>query len=402
MPEHSPVTRLRAAPFVVASLVSAVLVLSAPFVGRIRGQIRTSFPGQFVTIVAGTIAIAIGGALILALVRIREKRALRYGLLALSLAFGAAYAYAMRTGNPEVDAVEYFHFVSYGLVTLLFYRAWRPLADGAVFVLPVVSALIVGALDEWFQWFIPNRIGELRDIFLNAAAIATGLLFSLGLDPPRRFTFFIGAEARARIRRVVAATVLVFALFVSIVHLGHDVRDGQRAFKSIYSAEELDSLAADRASRWRDDPPTVLKRLSAEDQYMSEGLWHVQRRNRAWDAGDAATAFDENLILERFFAPVLDTPSYVSRTGHRWSARHRADAEARARQAASSSIRGPLPPGGPATYVSDANLIPIFTWSRRAFWVVTAALVIATLGPIIRRRRPTLQAPQTASRPSGG
>lgn len=347
-----------------------MLVLSAPFVGRIRGQIRSAFPGQFVTIVGGAIAVAIGAALLLALARIRERRVLRYTLLALSLAVGGAYSYVMRTGNPEVDAVEHFHFVSYGLVTLLFYRAWRPLDDAAVLVLPVLAALIVGTADEWFQWFIPNRIGELRDIFLNAAAIGTGLLFSLGLDPPRRFTWIVLPGSRLRLRRLLAATVVVLAVFVSIVHLGHAVQDGGRIFKSIYSAEELDGLARERAVRWRDDPPLVLQRLSAEDQYMSEGLWHVQRRNRAWEAGDARTAYEENLILERFFAPVLDTPSYVSRSGHRWPPAHRADAEARAQGVASGD-----------RYISDANLYPIFTWPALLFWLVTVAVAVVILGP---------------------
>ena len=373
--------RVRAMAFVVACLVSAVLVLSAPFVGRIRGQIRTAFPGQFVAIVGGGVAIAIGGALLLALIRIRERRRLRYVLLALSLACGVAYSSATRTGNAEVDAVEHFHFVSYGIVTLLFYRAWRPLGDGAIFVLPVLSGLMVGALDEWFQWFIPNRVGELRDVFLNAAAIATGLLFSVGVDPPERFTVSAGVYSRTRIRRVLAATIVVLAAFVSVVHLGHEVRDGERTFKSIYSAEELDALAADRRTRWRTDPPIILKRLSAEDQYMSEGLWHVQRRNRAWEAGDARTALAENLILERFFAPVLDTPSFVSRTGHRWSAEHRAEAEARMRQSGASATH----------FVSDAHTYPIFTWPHRAFWIITAMLVVGMLVPMRRHSA----APQT-------
>jgi hypothetical protein len=360
--------RVRAVPFVVATVVSAALVLSAPFVGRIRGQIRAAFPGQFVTIVGGTIAIAVGAALLLALARIRDRRALRYTLIVCALVLGAAYAYAIRTGNPEVDAVELFHFVSYGLVTLLFYRAWRPLADGGVFVLPLLCALIVGAVDEWFQWFIPNRIGELRDIFLNGAAIATGLLFSLGLDPPHRFTFAADVHSRGWIRRVLAATVVVLAAFVSIVHLGYVVHDGQRAFKSIYSAGDLDRLAADRTTRWRADPPLLLKRFSEEDQYMSEGLWHVQRRNRAWDAGDVGTAVAENHILERFYSPVLDTPSYVSRTGHRWPPAHRAEAGAR------------LQRGSPAAvYLSDANTYPIFTWPRRMFWLTVGVLALLPL-----------------------
>ena len=376
--------------FVAAGIVSAVLVLSAPFVGLIRGRIRTAFPGQFVAIVGGAIALAIGAALVVALFRIRERRGVRYALLALALAFGAAYSYAMRTGNPEVDAVEHFHFVSYGLVTLLFYRAWRPLGDGAVLLLPILCALIVGALDEWFQWFIPNRIGELRDVFLNSAAIVTGLLFSLGLDPPPRFTLAAAPESRVRIRRVLAATIVVLAAFVSIVHLGHDVRDGTRTFKSIYSARELYVFSADRTARWRTDPPLELKRLSAEDQYMSEGLWHVQRRNRAWSGGDAATAVQENMILERFFAPVLDAPSYVSRTGHRWSPEHRADAEARARQTSKHGL----------PYESDAHTYPILTWSPATVWGVTVFLVAASLG--WRRRSRDVSAPEsrTASPPA--
>ena len=368
MTEEPIRSRLRLGPFVIAIVVSAVLILSAPFVGRIRGQIRAAFPGQFVTIVGGTIAVAIAAALIVALTRIRNRLGLRYGLIALSLVLGAAYAYSIRTGNPEVDTVELFHFVSYGLVTLLFYRAWRPVGDGAIFVLPVLCALIVGAVDEWFQWFIPNRIGELRDVFLNGAAIATGLLFSLGLDPPDRFTLHSARNSKTKVRRMLAATVVVIATFISIVHLGYTVRDGERAFKSIYSSSNLERLSGERIERWRDNPPIVLQRFSEEDQYMSEGLWHVQRRNRAWDAGDVRTAVEENLILERFYAPVLDTPSFVSRTGHRWSPEHRNEADTRFKQHADAS-----------PYLSDANTYPIFTWSRTMFWMVVAALVMLTL-----------------------
>lgn len=377
MTEASTRARLRAGPFAMAIVVSAALVLSAPFVGRIRGQIRAAFPGQFVTIVGGAIAIAVAAALLFALARIRDRRGLRYALIAVAVVLGGGYAYAIRTGNPEVDAVELFHFVSYGLVTLLFYRAWRALGDAAVFILPVLCALMVGAVDEWFQWFIPNRIGELRDVFLNGAAIATGLLFSLGLDPPGRFTLHTNPYSRQKIRRGLAATIVVIATFISIVHLGYTVQDGERSFKSIYPAAELDRLAADRMERWRTNPPLVLQRFSAEDQYMSEGLWHAQRRNRAWDAGDAGTAVAENLILERFYSPVLDTPSFVSKTGHRWSPEHRAEAETRIKQ------RG----AAPAAYLSDANTYPIFTWSRLAFWIVVGVLAMLMLVPLPIERR---------------
>ena len=58
----------------------------------------------------------------------------------------------------------------------------------------------------------------------------------------------------------------------------------------------------------------------------------VQERNEQWTANDVVAAWRENRILEKYYGPVLDTPSYVSRTGHRWSPGQRADAEARFRR----------------------------------------------------------------------
>ena len=95
--------------------------------------------------------------------------------------------YSLRSsiGNPESDVVEHVHFVEYGIVTWLFYRAWLGLGDAGVLVLPLLAGLAVGTMEEWFQWFLPARVGELRDIFLNGAAIVTGLAVQRG-DPSAR------------------------------------------------------------------------------------------------------------------------------------------------------------------------------------------------------------------------
>ena len=60
-------------------------------------------------------------------------------------------------------------------------------------------------------------------------------------------------------------------------------------FRSRYTASELLANAADRAERWRTAPLTTLRHYSREDQYMSEGLWHVQARNEA--GNDPLTQF---------------------------------------------------------------------------------------------------------------
>lgn len=352
--------RLRARPFVLAILVSVVLVLSAPFIGYVRSWIRTQFPGQFVRIIGGAIAV-IGVALVsVALARIRSRRALRYGALTIAIAAAAWYSVAEATGVPEVDVVQRFHFIEYGLITFLFYRAWRPLDDPAIIVLPFIAGLLVGTADEWLQWFIPNRVGEMADIFLNGIAIACGLVFSLGAWPPGAFSWRWHQGSLQRVGRMAAAFVLAFAAFFHVVHLGHDVHDDEiGTFKSRYSGATLESLVGWKGKDWRLHPfPLVLQRVSREDQYMTEGVTHVQKRNELLTAGDAAGAWRENLILEKYYTPVLDTPSYISRTGHRWSPAQRADVQSRA-------------PAVRTEYVSAANPYPIYAWPRVPFWVVS-------------------------------
>ncbi len=346
-----------------AIVMAAALVLSAPFIGQLRTALRQAAGGSFATLVAAAIAVAVSLAVVYALTRIRERRRLRYGLLGAALAIGIGYALAARTGNLEVDAVERFHFLEYGLITFLFYRAWKPAADGSVLLIPALAGLIVGTCEEWLQWFIPARVGEARDVLLNLFAIACGLLFSLGLDPPAAITVVPHEGSRWRVAWTSAAALAVFAGFVHSVHLGYEIKDPDAGvFRSRYTADQLATLGADRAERWRTRPPLTWSRLSREDQYFSEGLTHVQRRNETWDEGNVMASRHENLILEKYYAPVLDTPSYVSATGHRWAPAQRADADAR------------LGPGF-MIYVSDAQDYPIVIWPKWLFWVVVAVLV---------------------------
>ena len=116
--------------------------------------------------------------------------------------------------------------------------------------------------------------------------------------------------------------------------------------------------------RWRQDPPAALRRLSREDQYLAEGMWHVRRRNEAWRDGDIGAAWRENQILEAFFDPVLDARSYEAPAGSRWPPEQRADAESR-------------DAGVDRGRASDANPYPLYPWPQSAFWA--AALLAAAL-----------------------
>ncbi|HTH00300.1 MAG TPA: VanZ family protein [Vicinamibacterales bacterium] len=365
-PSRSLGTPLRRARFILAIVVATALVLSAPFIGFVRSWIRATFPGQFVRIVGGAIAVLAAAAIVAAILRIRQNRLLRYGALLAAVAGAIWFSIVEATGNADVDVVQRFHFVEYGIITFLFYRAWRALEDPAILLLPALAGLLVGTADEWLQWFIPNRVGEIADILLNGIAIGCGLLFSVGADPPARFTWSMRPGSILRVGRLAAATVVALALFVHIVHLGDDINDREvGVFKSRYSMTALPALAAAKRAEWQmHPPPLTLQRVSREDQYMTEGVTHVQRRNELLGADQAKGAWMENLILEKYYAPVLDTPSYVSRTGHRWSAEQRASVDVRAA-------------GSDPSYVSAANPYPIFAWSRSVFWVASGIAAAA-------------------------
>ncbi len=352
-------TRYR--PLTAAILVAAALVLSAPFVGQIRAAIRQAFPGHFVLIVGGIVAAGLCAALAAAALRIRDRRALRYGAILLALVVATVYSVGNAGENPDSNVVELFHFLQYGLIAFLFYRVWRPLSDLSIILLPALAGLIVGTVEEWLQWFIPNRVGELKDIFLNLVAIGCGLLFSLAVDPPvRRFTTF-PAAARRRVASVAAAALIALAAFFDVVHIGHRLTDDEiGAFTSRFSMARLGDLQQDRTAAWaRQPPPVKLVRLSREDQYLTEGIQHVRERNRLWAAADVRGAWLENRILEKYYEPVLSTPTHEG-AGHKWSPEQRADANERGGVVASQ-----------AAYVSNAYPYRLYTWSRTLFWILT-------------------------------
>jgi hypothetical protein len=329
--------------------MAAAIVLSASYAQQAFLAIVERWPSHADTILLAATVVPAGIALALAVAHIRTNRVRRYACLAAGLAVGVVYYVTMR---PIVT--EAFHFVEYGVLAALFVRAWRHVGDWSSIARPLLAAAIVGALDEWYQWFIPFRAGELRDVGINCVAALGGVIFTAGISPPRLGP--LSAGSKTALVRWSAAAAIAVAVFFRVVHIGTDVLDPEiGAFRSRFSRAELIDAARDRAVRWRNDPPVSQRRVSREDQYLAEALWHVRRRNELWDAGDLPAAWRENRILERFYAPVLEVATYASPAGHRWTAAQRRDAETRL-------------PSAQLPVVSDAYPYPLYVWSELAPW----------------------------------
>jgi hypothetical protein len=269
---HPALSKLSAI-VLLAVFVSLALVLAAPFIGEARRWIAAHLPGQYVWIVNGVVGAAGVAVAIAAVVRIRERRVMRFSLIGLAAAVAVIFSRMTGSAVPAVAAVEHFHFVQYGFITWLFYRAWRQRGDVASLVLPVVAAFIFGIGEEWWQWFLPARVGELQDVLLNTVAILCGLLVSVALFPSPSPTASQSPDSRRGVRDAVlgvAIAVAALAAFTWTVHVGYAIDDpaiGQ--FRSRYSASDLLALSAERTARWAANPPLVRVTLGREDQYRS-------------------------------------------------------------------------------------------------------------------------------------
>ena len=70
--------------------------------------------------------------------------------------------------------VERIHFVEYAVLGLLFSRAVNVWAlSGIIYTGCLVT--LIGSVDEIIQWFLPNRVGDIRDVFMNSVGGLSGL-----------------------------------------------------------------------------------------------------------------------------------------------------------------------------------------------------------------------------------
>ena len=70
--------------------------------------------------------------------------------------------------------VERIHFIEYAVLGLLISRAVDVRTLQEIIYTGCLITLI-GAVDEIIQWFLPNRVGDMRDVFMNSVGGLSGL-----------------------------------------------------------------------------------------------------------------------------------------------------------------------------------------------------------------------------------
>ncbi len=358
--------------------VSLLFIAWSPFIGQIRDLVKQALGESFAAIIGLLLGMTVLAAVVWGVRHICERRVPRLALMALALVLFVSYATAMQTGVADVDAVERIHFVEYGLVATLFYRAMQGTALGAVVPLVLLVGTLVGIGEEWLQWLVPTRVGDVRDVVLNMYALGCGLLFAVGLYPPECATWRLSTVQWQRVLRLASVVVVSFAGFFHCAHLGYELRDPSIGrFRSFFTADALADIAVDRAERWRTAPPVSLEPFAIQDHYLVEAASHVLHRNTYYTREQFHVAWLENAILERYYDPLLDQCSMSSGDPHRWAPAQRAEVEAKG----ASDVDG--------TYLSPVNMDRVvISPTKTGFWMIVAAVTgtLLTAAFVLGRR----------------
>ncbi len=310
------------------TILALGICLSAPPLGQIRDLLVESLGPAFGPtlgkIFLGLVGVLGSWAAWRALAG-RRHRLLRVIFLLAAVGLVALVVKGFRTGQALVDAVERAHLVAYGALAYALLWAVRPGGLGNAIAAAVGGTALVAVVDEFVQWWVALRVGEVRDVGLNLASGACGLLIGFAHYP---FGALPGAREMQHARKLVGGLMVMLALttgsFLQAAHFGywHEV-EGGIGFRSRFSLAELERLANARAEIWKHQLPWSPSPWSREDHYLTEAKARVAHRNAAWKAEDLRSAAREQLLLERFFAPFLRLPAPESGGSFDWSAEQR-------------------------------------------------------------------------------
>lgn len=337
-------------------LWSLTIFATIPLARAIERQVRTRWGAEVFSHTVIAVVLLAAGAAVAYLVRFGTPARSAYLWLAGTAAIFVGYTIQLGFGSP----IEALHFVEYGVLGVLAYRALvHRLRDPGVYLAAAALCAIVGILDELVQWATPRRIWDLRDIWLNFfAGVLAEVALAKGLRPRIISGPLTPASVRWACRLSLTATLLLAASLLNtppriawyadrlpllaflktnqgvMLEYGYlyDEPDTGR-FRSRFSPEELRRIDAERGpeaaqilDRFRD--PSIYDRFLAtytpvSDPFVHEARVHLFRRDTYLAASEKyrdsereyrrhlTVVFRENQIMEEYFHHALHRSSYV-------------------------------------------------------------------------------------------
>ena len=391
---------------------TAFIYLTIPLARAIQEIVRER-AGKEVFLWITYLAFAAAAAVLLR-ARLRRRWTARPSQLAVLGAIGALFCrlvWSLRA-NPE----EAFHFVQYGVLSLLLFRAFsHRLRDPSIYLAAALAGAALGILDELIQWVVPRRYFDYRDIWINAQAVGlVQIALAAGIRPAR----IRGRLSPAGFRTASRLAILNLLLLLFCVNNTPRLQD---AYARLFpAARRLDHLTAEYGYRIEAPgtgiffsrlPPDELRRIDREEgaragallrsraltepQYFRflkeqpahrdplavEARIHLFRRDR-----HAAAARDPQTPDSlRFYAHVAHSENRILETHFSHTLRHSPFQWPEERARLMERLAQP-----PALYVSPVSrhLITRFTQRQVSALLLALLLAAAAADRIAARRSP--------------
>lgn len=302
---------------------------------------------------------AIAGGAIVAAVAVRRARG-RIDPITVAIIAGTGTVLAVWTVHLWREPAEAFHFVQYGVLGVLLFRALRPVRpDLSSHLAAAVAGLLLGTVDEVLQWLTPGRFWDLRDIVINGSAATLVQPALWRLAPPvrplrpralRLPLALVAAElilltlcfsaTPARLERLadrIPSLAYLTTLTNTMAEYGHlHTIPGVGSFRSRLTRAELDELdrtrSADVAAILDRYPPSKYGRFLRDvrpgvDPFVYEARVHIFARDANWaealklEPGSPArrrrmtVALREQQILETVFGRTLTASIHATPSG---------------------------------------------------------------------------------------
>lgn len=329
---------------------TAAIFLTIPLARTIQRFVALNWGGE---IFSYAVLGFIGAGLVAGLTSIGRGRSLlsrdSFWLLAVAIIF-SGYTLKLRQGSP----VEATHFVQYGILGILLFRALsHRIHDSAIYLAAAIMGAIIGMVDEFIQWLTPGRYWGLKDIWLNLfAVILVQIAISWGIRP-RFLSRKTGRANLCMVCRLAFAAVALFGLCLLntpariawyservpalaflqenesvMLEYGVLYEDSEiGVFRSRLSPAELEASDRDRA----EEAAAILDRFQSSelyetflriyspvsDSFLHEARVHLFSRDRNYETASEfrekpeeykrylTSAFRENQILEKYFSRTL-------------------------------------------------------------------------------------------------
>jgi VanZ family protein len=279
----------------------------------------------------------------------RVKSSSQYAWLLLCAGGYIYYTFALRK-YPE----EAVHFVEYGLLAFLLFRALSArIHDNTIYMTTLVLIALLGAFDEFVQWLLPSRFWDYRDVGFNSVA---GLILMVAIWKairPENISGPIKGYSLKMLASALTLNLMFLGLCLSntpetvkrytsafkglswllseepMTEYGYKYRDpGIGIFYSRMSLEEMKEIdrssSGPRGKKLRDravsdeaDPVSEDEYTPYTDPFLYEFYTHVSRRAKELFDAEAESdpqkraklfnkAYRENVLLEKHFPVTLE------------------------------------------------------------------------------------------------